>query len=209
MDNMLTGVAIPAMPSLPPRVVALVSAVGIGTVVQGRQIIPHLQEGELTEQDRKLIHATLGSLLKIIHHDQPVKIADQIVAAPDARLTMLTSLMAGSAGPEISDFQASARFDLYELATDDLPPWALAGAIRRWARGDCPAEIEKNPLYKYAPASGTLRKLAELELKPYRQTIDQCNRLLACVSTDDAMAGKPRLVAESKSPAAKALRRMP
>lgn len=88
--------------------------------------------------------------------------------------------------------QASeARLSFYHEAVSDIAPWALDAAIKRWVRGD----IEKGNI-DFAPSPGSLRRLCEEELEPFKAQAWKLNRLLSAVPIDQAMDPTPLPEAE-------------
>lgn len=101
-----------------------------------------------------------------------------------------------------SEQAAQARFDIYEDSLADLPPWAINNAIKRWAKGEVPADMAGSN-FAFAPAPATLRKLVKVELLPFETQADKLMRLLRTVSIERAMDPTPLPPAEVKSPSGK------
>ena len=100
-----------------------------------------------------------------------------------ARLSLLTRMLLGyPVAGGASDKAAEARLDFYREAVSDIAPWALDAAIKRWVRGD----IDKGNV-DFAPSPGTLRRLCEEELEPFKVQEFKLNRLLTAVSIEEAM----------------------
>lgn len=79
-----------------------------------------------------------------------------------------------------------ARAEAYLAALDDLPPWAVADAIRRWHRGECGDGYN----YRWAPAPAELRGIARQPLEPALDAIRHLQDVLEAPSIEEAMDPK-------------------
>ena len=87
---------------------------------------------------------------------------------------------------------AQARSDVYDDALGDLPPWAINAAIKRWAKGEVPADLNMGTLnFNFAPSPAVLRRLAKVELSPFEGQAAQLRALLKTMSIDRAMDPEP------------------
>lgn len=188
-------------PYLPPRVAAL--ATSVGTVNHpGQPIRYNLPVNfSMTKEDRAEAETLLSTLAPFLNRDTPF----DGNAPRDAKLAILTTMLMGYAIGAGSELGNDAKFDLYESALDDVPAWAVAAALRLWARGECPVDVEKNPQFKYAPSPATLRGIAQAEIEPYRRSVYRLTNLLAALPIEAAMDPKPLPKAFGVGPA---LRRM-
>jgi hypothetical protein len=109
-----------------------------------------------------------------------------------ARLLLLTKmLLAFPTSGSFSDAAADARGDIYDEAVEDIPPWALSAAIKRWARGDVP-ELRLGTLnFNFAPGPAVLLAICKLELADFKAQALAIERLLACVTQERAMDQTP------------------
>lgn len=73
------------------------------------------------------------------------------------------------------------------MALDDIPPWAIADAIKRWHRGEC----GEGYCYRWAPAPAELRKLSVEGLLPAQETISRLETVLGALSLDRARDPAP------------------
>ncbi len=80
-----------------------------------------------------------------------------------------------------------ARGEAYLDALDDVPPWALAEAIRQWHRGECGPDRN----YRFAPAPAELRYAVMQILQPAKQTVAHLNALLSALTIERAMDPAP------------------
>jgi hypothetical protein len=91
----------------------------------------------------------------------------------------LTSMMLVLPATRQNEASAEARGEAYLAALDDLPPWAVRAAIRRWYRGDAGTN-DRGEAYDYhwPPAPAELRKIAVLELWRVKGHAAELRRLL-------------------------------
>jgi len=174
--------------SLPPRLAALAGAVG--TVQHpGQPTRYHLQIGwAISDMDR----AEAASLLSTLTSNLDPTASFDGDPGPAAKGALLTKLIRGLAGAaETSDIVAAAKIEMYADAIEDLPAWAIDAAIKRWACGSCPPEIEEKPKFAFPPAPATLRGLAMLELELPRRYVLMLTRLVDAVPMDRALDPEP------------------
>jgi len=137
---------------------------------------------DLTTEQREELQERLQALMRLTTGEHL-----SASACSKARLSLLTSLLLGfPAAGNSTDRAAEARANFYLDAVDDMAPWAIDAAIKRWVRGDV-----DNANVDFAPSPGALRRLCEVEIEPFIQQIRQIERLLAAVSIDRAMDPKP------------------
>jgi hypothetical protein len=80
-----------------------------------------------------------------------------------------------------------ARGEAYLDALDDVPPWAMAEAIRKWHRGECGPDHN----YRFAPAPAELRYAVMQILQPAKQTIAHLTGILNALTIERAMDPAP------------------
>jgi hypothetical protein len=102
---------------------------------------------------------------------------------PQAEQDMLlavTKMMLVLPATTQNELSAEARGEAFMAALDDLPPWAVRSAIRRWYRGDC-GKNEQGESYHYhwCPAPADLRRIAFTEMYRVKGRADELKRLLA------------------------------
>jgi hypothetical protein len=183
------------MRSLPLRLEKLASSIGT-TKWPGQPVRLDLPLGmELTAEDRQEIGDRLAQIEEIITGSNLT-----INESAKARLSLLTKmLLAFPAVGSSSEAAAQARCEVYADAIDDLPPWAIHKAIKRWSRGELPADMGAAN-FSFAPSPAALRKLAKVELGPFEVQAGQLRRLLATMPIERAMDPKPLPGPEVKSP---------
>jgi hypothetical protein len=173
------------MRSLPSRLEKLASSIGT-TQWPGEPMRLDLPSGmELTAEDRSEIQTRLDQVNGIITGKNLTT-----NESAKARLSLLTKmLLAFPAAGSSSEAAAQARSDVYDDALEDMPPWALNAAIKRWAKGDVPSDMVAN--FAFAPAPAVLRKLVKNEIAPFELQAAKLNRLLKAVPVSRAMDPTP------------------
>ena len=137
---------------------------------------------ELTADQREELQERLEALVRLTT-DANLSAS----ACSKARLSLLTDLLLGfPAAGNSTDRAAESRAGFYLDAVDDMAPWAINAAIKRWVRG----EVD-NANVDFAPSPGALRRLCEVEIEPFVQQMRQIERLLSAVSIDRAMDPSP------------------
>jgi hypothetical protein len=176
------------MRSLPSRLERLASSIGT-TTWPGQPTRLDLPSGmELTDQDRAEIQARLVAIEEIISGSNLT--ANE---SAKARLSLLTRmLLAFPAAGSASEAAAQARSDVYDDALGDMPPWAINAAIKRWAKGEVPSDLNMGVLnFTFAPSPAIVRKLAKVELGPFEAQATKLRMLLKTVSIARAMDPEP------------------
>lgn len=145
---------------------------------------------ELSAAERQDVTTRLDELTKVTTGENLER-----TECSKARLSLLTKLLLGypTAGNS-SEKAADARVEFYQEAVSDIAPWALVAAIKRWVRG----EVETANV-DFAPSPGTLRRLCEVELGPFKAQAVKLKRLLSAVSIERAMDPEPLPQPEVKS----------
>lgn len=173
--------------SLPPQLEKLSGA--LGTVNwPGMPTRLNFPSGmELSEADRNLSISLLAELRAVIDGTNlDAKTCSKARFALVAKL-IANSPMAASAAPEAG----LARQEMYLEALDDMPPWSISNALKRWNKGEC-ADVGMGQFnYNFAPAPPILRALCKAEIKPLENQASKLKRLLSAVSIDRAMDPAP------------------
>jgi hypothetical protein len=87
-----------------------------------------------------------------------------------------------------SEESGRARAGAYLAALDDVPPWAIADAVRRWHRGEGGG---RDANYRFAPAPAELRFSAMQILQPAKQTAAHLTAILNALTIERAMDPTP------------------
>lgn len=103
-----------------------------------------------------------------------------------ARAVIVSKLIMSSGGPSLTPHAVAAKAEAYSEALDDIPPWALAAAVRSWRRSEC-----GDHNYEFAPSSGTLRGICLDKMQAYARALESTKNLLEAVSHDRAMDSTP------------------
>lgn len=105
-----------------------------------------------------------------------------------SRLGVVASMLMAYPMAGGSEEAGKARAAAYLAALDDVPPWALAEAIRRWHRGEGGGNGAN---YRFAPAPAELRFAAMQILQPAKQTIAHLETVLNALTIERAMDPTP------------------
>jgi hypothetical protein len=151
--------------------------ISMGTVQHpGQAPIRYLAGGsKLTDEQRGAAKAMLAQL-------QAALLPPDEHAAAKERLALVTKMLMAKPIASASQEAGRARGEAYQAALEDVPPWAIAEAIRLWHRGECG---EHN--YDWAPNTAILRRVAMAQLEPVRAAVDHIEGLLVAVSIDEAI----------------------
>ena len=170
------------MRSLPQRLEKLERSLGTTNWPGQPQRLNFPSGTELTESDREWIDSRMNALKAITTGEnlQPAECSR-------ARLSLLTRLLLGYPTPGGgTEKAAEARLGMYQEAMADIAPWALDAAIKKWARGEV-----ANTNVDFAPSPGTLRRLCEVELEPFKAVMRKLKRLQTAVPIERAMDPAP------------------
>jgi hypothetical protein len=100
-------------------------------------------------------------------------------AAEGAMLIDLTRMMLVLPAAAQNEASAEARGAAYLAALEDLPPWAVLSAIRRWYRGDAGTNAHSVAYdFHWAPAPAELRRVAMTELWRIKGRAETLRKLL-------------------------------
>lgn len=116
-----------------------------------------------------------------------------------ARLSVLTKMLLAYSVGSSSDQASEARAEAYLEALNDMPPWAIGEAVKRWHRGNC-NNLGFSPNYSFAPPPAHLRAICKRELEEYEALAARLTRLLAAIPISEA-TGTPERIAKVDLPA--------
>lgn len=151
----------------------------------------------LSTEERARIAAKVSEL-------EAISISDDSQENQKSRLGLVANMLMAYPTAGGSEETGRARAGAYLMALDDVPPWAIAEACRRWHRGEGP----KDANYRFAPAPAELRFAAMEVLQPAKQTIAHFNALLTALTIERAMDPAPIISPIGNSPAQPRLRIM-
>lgn len=165
-----TEIAIPTAPKLSLPAWLNRSAYTLGTINspdgKATRYLPHGMS--LNSSQREEATAELRKVEAMLRCDEPIVV----------RAAVIGKLLASAVGA--TDKNASrARSDNYRDATDDIPVWAIAAAIKRWNRAEVTAaELGRAPNFDFAPSPPHLRVICMGITRPYREAVQALNDLL-------------------------------
>lgn len=157
--------------------------ISLGTIQHpGLPLRRYLSGGlTLTAEQRAQIGAKIAELAAVSESDD----------GPDnrkARLGLIANMLMAYPMAGGSEESGRARAMAYLAGLDDVPPWAVAEAIRRWHRGEG-GGADAN--YRFAPAPAELRYAAMQLLQPAKQTISHLTQVLNALTIERAMDPAP------------------
>lgn len=153
--------------------------ISIGTVQWPDQPLRIYLAGglKLTEQERREATRELDRLR------EATTSGDDVLTRRE-RLGLIAKMLLAYPITGASKESGTARAEAYLEALDDVPPWALAAAVRRWNRGAAGDAHD----YRWTPAPAVLRKIAVAELEELRPIVAHLENILAAVSPEEAIA---------------------
>jgi hypothetical protein len=120
---------------------------------------------------------------KILVRLNAATVSDDGTDARKQRLGVVAKMLLTYPVAGASTETGKARAEAYLESLDDVPPWAVAEAVRHWHKGDCGQDYD----YRWAPAPAVLRAIARGLLEPVRSMAAHVAGLLAAVPLDEAM----------------------
>lgn len=126
----------------------------------------------LTEQQRSMVEqhiAALGSLVAFT----PVSSAD----CEAETLVIVTKMLLALPSQRSTETGNEAKGEAYLAALDDIPPWAVQEAVRKWYRGEHGSKFD----YRWSPVPADLRSLARNEEFKVRGRMTVLERIAAAV----------------------------
>jgi hypothetical protein len=135
----------------------------------------------LTADERARIGAKVAELRSISESDDSTE-------NQKSRLGILATMLMAYPMAGGSEETGRARAGAYLLALDDVPPWAINVAVRRWHRGEGGGNGAN---YRFAPAPAELRGAAMQVLQPAKQTIAHLTSVLNALTIERAMDPAP------------------
>ena len=135
----------------------------------------------LSIDERSRISAKISELEDICQ-------ADDSTENRKSRLGLVANMLMAYPMSGGSEESGKARAGAYLAALDDVPPWAIADAVRRWHRGEGGG---KDANYRFAPAPAELRFAAMQILQPAKQTIAHLSSVLNAMTIERAMDPAP------------------
>lgn len=134
----------------------------------------------LTDDERARIRGKITELRSVIESDDGAE-------NRKSRLVLVANLLMAYPIANGTQEAGRARAEAYLSALDDVPPWAIAEAIKRWHRAECGSGFN----YRWAPAPAELRQISLERIQPARTTITQLEAVLNAITLERAMDPTP------------------
>lgn len=166
--------------------------ISLGTIQHpGMSVRKYLSGGlTLSTDERARISGRVAELQGICESDDGTE-------NRKVRLGLIGSMLMAYPTSGGSEEAGRARAGAYLVALDDVPPWAIAEAVRRWHRGEGGFSGSN---YRFAPAPAELRFAAMHILQPAKQAISHLNSILSALTIERAMDPAPIEVETSRQP---------
>lgn len=148
----------------------------------------------LTDSERARIGAKVAEM-------QAISESDTDPENQKSRLGIVANMLMAYPMSGGSEETGRARAMAYLAALDDVPPWAVADAVRRWHRGECGSDHN----YRFAPSPAELRHAVMDILQPAKQTIAHLSSILTALTIERAMDPAPIEASERKLPKLRAM----
>lgn len=132
----------------------------------------------LASSERHAIEQHIKALEKVLGKT-PVESA----SAEAETLVLVSKIMMSLPAQKTGEAGAEATGEAYCAALDDIPPWAVAAAIRKWYRGDIPAPASRSlpHNFEFRPGPAKLRSIAFGEAAAVRGRVLELQRILGAV----------------------------
>lgn len=168
------------MPSLPAwvgsRIASVLEVMQKDATGKHRLTVVLPQGMVLGSSEWAVLEAHAGALRKVLE-----RTPENSTDAEAEMLVIITKMMLAKPGQRSSESGAEATGEAYQIALDDIPPWAVTAALRRWYRRDAP-QVDKAPHdYRWRPSEGTLRAIAFEEAAKVTGRAIALERLLSAI----------------------------
>jgi hypothetical protein len=141
------------MPSLPEWVVSRLESVK-DNWQNGSKVLTLPASMVLTEPQKGMLRQHIADLGQLIERN-PETSAD----AEAETLVTVTKMLLVLPAQRSTEQGNEAKGEAYLAALDDIPPWAVQEAIRKWYRGEHGPKFD----YRWSPVPADLRSLARFE----------------------------------------------
>lgn len=121
---------------------------------KGSQVLTLPMNLCLTDTERAMVLRHISDLGTLVEKT-PANDAD----SEGATLVIVTKMLLALPGQKSSDTGNEAKGEAYLAALDDVPPWAVQEAVRKWYRGEHGSKHD----YRWSPVPADLRSLARNE----------------------------------------------
>jgi len=135
----------------------------------------------LSKIERAEIQRAIGVLIELCE-----RTPERDVEFEGATLIVITKMMLALPSSQQNEAAAEATGEAFQVALDDLPTWAVAGAMRKWYRGECGLNERGDPFdYRWRPSPADLRRLAFIERYRVLGQVRTLERLLEAQPPQD------------------------
>lgn len=159
------------MPSLPGWVVSRLESLK-DNWQNGSEVLTLPKQMMLTPPERQLAEQHIEALSSLVEKT-PGNSAD----CEAETLVIVTKMLLALPAQRSTDSGNEAKGEAYLAALDDIPPWAVQEAIRKWYRGEHGSKHD----YRWSPVPADLRALARNEEYRVRGRMTILRRLCSAV----------------------------
>lgn len=126
----------------------------------------------LTEQQKAMVSSHIAGLGRLVERT-PITSAD----AEAETLVTVTKMLLALPAQRSTETGNEAKGEAYLAALDDVPPWAVQEAVRKWYRGEHGSKYD----YRWSPVPADLRALARNEEFKIRGRMTVLERMVRAV----------------------------
>lgn len=141
------------MPSLPEWVVSRLESLK-DNWQNGSKALTLPEKMTLTEPQKQMVSEHIAALGSLVART-PSNSAD----CEAETLVIVTKMLLALPSQRSTETGNEAKGEAYLAALDDVPPWAVQEAVRKWYRGEHGAKYD----YRWSPVPADLRALARAE----------------------------------------------
>ena len=135
----------------------------------------------LDPSERAVVEQRIADRASWLDLGQPITIDGRTVSNDQAINVMIAKLLIKPKGSKLDETSSAALTEDYLDALEDLPAWSVRNALRKWIRGESATFDGKQHDFEWRPAPATLRRLAQMELAPFKAEMVQLEKLLIAV----------------------------
>lgn len=155
------------MPSLPEWVVSRLESLK-DNWQNGNTVLTLPAALVLTEAQKEMVSQHIAALDRLVEFT-PANSAD----CEAETLVIVTKMLLALPAQRSTEAGNEAKGEAYLAALDDVPPWAVQEAVRKWYRGEHGAKYD----YRWSPVPADLRALARSEEYKIRGRMQMLKRV--------------------------------
>lgn len=159
------------MPSLPEWVASRLECVK-DNWQNGSKVLTLPESLVLTENQKAMVGQHICGLSKLVERT-PTTSAD----AEAETLVIVTKMLLVLPSQRSTETGNEAKGEAYLAALDDVAPWAVQEAVRKWYRGECGDKYD----YRWSPVPADLRRISRSEEFRVRGRMTMLSRLIEAV----------------------------